>query len=96
MSAKTPRKPPADGGPPGNSQKGESQAAVLEEMRALFDAILPADMAADWDAATTLYLETHPQMRERQQVLRAREVDKSGEVATAKRSDAAVKRSGRR
>ncbi len=42
---------------------------LLEELRAVLEALLPPDMASDWLLAIELYLTTHPLMRERLHVI---------------------------
>ena len=76
---------------------------VLEEIRALCEAILPPDMAADTLLAVELYVTTHPQMRERLHAMLARRIKESAELGAPPASAEAAspeatapKRAGRR
>jgi len=73
---------------------------LLDEMRAFYEAILPADMAADWHVATELYVTTHPVHRERLHAMLAKRMKQSAELgAPPDPKDAAVspeRKAGRR
>ena len=97
-------KPPAGNPGPENSADPGSDALdapvrpLIDEVRALCDALLPADLAADTALATDLYLTTHPLMQERLYSMLSQRLGESAAVAVEpeEAADRPAKQAGRR
>ena len=72
---------------------------VLDELRALYEAVLPPDMAADSMLATELYLTTHPGNRERLHAILAKRMKHTADLGEPETNEVAVvpeRKAGRR